>query len=105
MARRAGADTHAIAQEDHWLPGFNFNVKESDARGQIYAMLAICRTLELGRVLINASGPHVRFGDNQTSQSHVEFGRKLTDQQHQRSEIFAPQMSVEPHFAFRKSLL
>jgi hypothetical protein len=33
----------AMAQEDHWLPGFNFNVEEWDAKGQIYETLAICR--------------------------------------------------------------
>lgn len=25
-----------MAQEDHWLPGFNFNVEEWDAKGQTY---------------------------------------------------------------------
>jgi hypothetical protein len=30
---------------------------------------------------------------------------RMTHQRHQRSEIFAPQMSAEPNFAFRKSLL
>jgi hypothetical protein len=32
---------------DHWLPGFNFNVEEWDAKGQSYETLAICRTLAL----------------------------------------------------------
>jgi hypothetical protein len=32
-----------MAQEDHWLPGFNFNVEEWDAKGQICETLAICR--------------------------------------------------------------
>jgi hypothetical protein len=40
---------HAIAQEDHWLAGFNFNVEERDAKGQNYETLAICRTLALAR--------------------------------------------------------
>jgi hypothetical protein len=38
-----------MAQEDHWLPGFNFNVEEWDAKGQSYETLAICRTLVLAR--------------------------------------------------------
>jgi hypothetical protein len=38
-----------MAQEDHWLPGFNFNVEEWDAKGQTYETLAICRTLTLAR--------------------------------------------------------
>jgi hypothetical protein len=37
--------TAAMAQEDRWLPGFNFNVEEWDAAGQTYETLAICRTL------------------------------------------------------------
>jgi len=36
-----------MAYENHWLPGFNFNVEEWDATGQNYATLAICRLLEL----------------------------------------------------------
>ena len=32
---------------DHWLPGFNFNVEEWDAKGQTYETLAICRSLAL----------------------------------------------------------
>jgi hypothetical protein len=32
--------------QDHWLPGFNFNVEEWDAKGQTYETLAICRSLE-----------------------------------------------------------
>jgi hypothetical protein len=31
--------------QDHWLPAFNFNVEEWDAKGQTYETLAICRTL------------------------------------------------------------
>jgi hypothetical protein len=29
--------------QDHWLPGFNFNVEKWDATGQNYETLAICR--------------------------------------------------------------
>jgi hypothetical protein len=29
--------------QDHWLPGFNFNVEEWDAQGQTYERLANCR--------------------------------------------------------------
>jgi hypothetical protein len=39
-----------MAYENHWLPGFNFNVEEWDASGQNYETLAICRTLALARV-------------------------------------------------------
>ena len=28
--------------QDHWLPGFNFNVEEWDAEGLHYETLAIC---------------------------------------------------------------
>ena len=35
--------------QDHWLPGFNFNVEEWDAKGQTYVTLAICRPLALAR--------------------------------------------------------
>jgi hypothetical protein len=38
-----------MAYENHWLPGFNFNVEEWDAKGQNYETLAICRTLALAR--------------------------------------------------------
>jgi hypothetical protein len=31
--------------QGHWLPGFNFNVEERDAKGQTYEALAICRSL------------------------------------------------------------
>jgi hypothetical protein len=36
-----------MAQEDYWLPGFNCNVEEWDAKGLTYETLAICRTLAL----------------------------------------------------------
>jgi hypothetical protein len=35
--------------QDHWLPGFNFNVEEWSATGLTYETLAICRTLALAR--------------------------------------------------------
>jgi len=35
--------------QDHWLPGFNFNVGECDAKGLHYETLAICRSLALAR--------------------------------------------------------
>ena len=38
-----------MAYENHWLPGFNFNVEEWDAKGDTYETLAICRTLALAR--------------------------------------------------------
>jgi hypothetical protein len=37
--------------QDHWLPGFNFNVEEWDATGQTYETLAICRTLAQPRAV------------------------------------------------------
>jgi hypothetical protein len=30
--------------QDHWLPGFNFNVEEWDAKGLYYETLANCCT-------------------------------------------------------------
>jgi len=44
-----------MAQENHWLPGFNFNVEEWDAEGQTYETLAVCVTLELARVVFEAA--------------------------------------------------
>jgi hypothetical protein len=44
-----------MAQEDHWLPGFNFNVEEWDAEGSTYETLAICRSLELARAVFAAA--------------------------------------------------
>jgi hypothetical protein len=35
-----------MAYEDHWLPGFNFNVEEW-FEGDQYETLAICRALDL----------------------------------------------------------
>jgi hypothetical protein len=40
-----------MAYENHWLPGFNFNVEERDAQGQTYETLAICRSLKLARTV------------------------------------------------------
>ena len=33
--------------QDHWLPGFNFNVEERDEKGPHFEALAICRSLAL----------------------------------------------------------
>jgi hypothetical protein len=41
--------------QEHWLPDFNFNVEEWDAKGQIYETLAICRSLELASVAFKAA--------------------------------------------------
>jgi hypothetical protein len=40
--------------QDHWLPGFNFNVEEW-FEGDHYETLAICRSLELARAAIAAA--------------------------------------------------
>ena len=37
-------------RQDHWLPGFNFNVEEW-FEGDRYETLAICRSLELAPLL------------------------------------------------------
>jgi hypothetical protein len=42
----------AMAQEDHWLPGFSFNVEEW-FEGDRYETLAICRSLELACTVFN----------------------------------------------------
>jgi hypothetical protein len=50
--------------QDHWLPGFNFNVEEWDASGQSYETLAICRSLEMARAAFKvaiAKKPAGRF--------------------------------------------
>jgi hypothetical protein len=41
--------------QDHWLPGFNFNVEEWDAEGLHYETLAICRSLALARAAFAAA--------------------------------------------------
>jgi hypothetical protein len=46
-----------MAQEDHWLLGFNFNVEEW-FEGDHYETLAICRSLKFDRAaFISASRP------------------------------------------------
>jgi len=40
--------------DDHWLPGFNYNVEEWDAEGLHYETLAICRQLAYARVFKEA---------------------------------------------------
>jgi hypothetical protein len=37
--------------QDLWLPGFNFNVEEWDAKGRTYETPAICRSLALARAI------------------------------------------------------
>jgi hypothetical protein len=37
--------------QDHWLPGFNYNVEKWDATGQHYETLAICRQLAYARAV------------------------------------------------------
>ena len=44
----SGLGRHAMAYENHWLPGFNFNVEEW-FEGDHYETLAICRQLALAR--------------------------------------------------------
>jgi hypothetical protein len=43
-----------MAYENHWLPGFNFNVEEW-FEGDQYETLAICRSLDLARAAFNAA--------------------------------------------------
>jgi hypothetical protein len=43
-----------MAYENHWLPGFNFNVEEW-FEGDRYETLAICRSLELARAAFKAA--------------------------------------------------
>jgi hypothetical protein len=52
------------APQDHWLPGFNFNVEEWDAKGQTCETLAICRSLALAHAAFKvaiAEKPAGRF--------------------------------------------
>jgi hypothetical protein len=49
---------------DHWLPRFNFNVEEWDAKGLHYETLATCRSLALARAALAAAiaeKPAARF--------------------------------------------
>jgi hypothetical protein len=39
------AEGGSAVLQDHWLPGFNFNVEEWDEKGLHYETLAICRAL------------------------------------------------------------
>jgi hypothetical protein len=53
-----------MAQENHWLPGFNFNVEKWNAAGLHYETLAICRSLEHARAVFAAAvaeKPAARF--------------------------------------------
>jgi hypothetical protein len=43
-----------MAYEDHWLPGFNFNVEEWFP-GDHYETLALCRSLALARAAFQRS--------------------------------------------------
>jgi hypothetical protein len=52
-----------MAYENHWLPGFNFNVEEW-FKGDRYETLAICRTLALARAAFEVAveeKPAARF--------------------------------------------
>jgi hypothetical protein len=46
----------AMACENHWLPGFNFNVEEW-IEGDRYETLAICRSLHLARAAASGGRP------------------------------------------------
>jgi len=51
-------------QDDHWLPGFNFNVEEWDDKAFHYETLAICRSLALARAVFEVAikeKPAARF--------------------------------------------
>jgi hypothetical protein len=53
-----------MAYENHWLPGFNFNVEEWSASGKSYETLAICRTIAMARAVFKvvvAEKPTGRF--------------------------------------------
>jgi len=41
--------------QNHWLPGFNFNVEEWDAKGLHYETVAICRSLAVARAAFEAA--------------------------------------------------
>jgi hypothetical protein len=43
--------------QDHWLPGFNFNVEEWDAAGQHFNTLASCRQLSSARAVFKKRLP------------------------------------------------
>jgi hypothetical protein len=53
-----------MVYENHWLPGFNFNVEQWDSNGLTYETLAICRSLEMARAVFEvviAEKPADRF--------------------------------------------
>ena len=41
--------------QDHWLPGFNFNVEEWDTEGLHYETRAICCSLALTRAALKVA--------------------------------------------------
>ncbi len=41
--------------QDHWLPGFNYNVEAWDAAGMHYETLAICRQLTYARAVFKVA--------------------------------------------------
>jgi hypothetical protein len=57
-----------MTYENHWLPGFNFNVEERNAEGLHYETMAICCSLELTRAVFVAP-----------SRSSCPFGRAARD--------------------------
>jgi hypothetical protein len=87
-----------MAQENHWLPGFNFNVEEWDAKGQTYETLR--RTLALaalpfaaaitekpaGRFMIRSRIRIVKRTRKAIGKSGAELDRRLalTNQQLQK---------------------
>jgi len=69
-----------MAYEDHWLPGFNFNVEEWSADGQSYETLAICRRFSFALAVFEiavAEKPTGRFTIRQRTRivkRHPDWG-------------------------------
>jgi hypothetical protein len=75
----------AIAYENHWLPGFNFNVEEW-FEGDRYETLAICRTLELA----HAAWLSVRVGSDDGLLRPGPAGQAAGDASRQRPPVLRP---------------
>ena len=84
--------------QDHWLPGFNFNVEEWDTKGGTYETLAICRTLELARAAFKvaiAEKPAGYFMIRQRTRV-VKPGRRLVKRDARRWKRRQRQCYVTP---------
>jgi hypothetical protein len=63
--------------QDHWLPGFDFNVEEWDAKGLHHETLAICRSLALARATFEAEARRSLHDPQPNARRKAAPGRRL----------------------------